>query len=123
MHFHRTGWKEKTLYQVIVDTEDDDNDGSTTDLLLVAAKYENGIRSLDFSADGSFEVPTGITYAIINGVLMISDNGDTESETITAVDSTKLTVYLEVSWSGPDSTIFEFFTKADAEAYLLTLLP
>ena len=111
----------KTLYSVILDTEDDDNDGSTTDWLLVAAKYENGIRLLDFSADGIFEVTTGITYEIINGVLTITDGADIETEAVTAVDDTKITVNLHVSWGDPDETAFEFFTKAGAEAYLLTL--
>ena len=110
----------KTLYSVILDAEDDDNDGSTTDWLLIAAKYENGNRFLDFSADGIFEVSTD-TITINNGVLTITDGADTETETITAVDDTKITVNLHVSWGDPDATVFEFFTKADAEAYLLTL--
>ena len=107
----------KTLYQVILDTEDDDNDGSTTDWLLVAAKYENGIRSLDFSADGTFEVTTD-TFVIASGVLTITDGADIETETITAVDNTKITVNFHVSWGDPDETVYEFFTKADAQAYL-----
>ena len=119
--FVTDGIEGKTLYQVILDTEDDDNDGSTTDWLLVAAKYENGIRLLDFSADGIFEVTTGITYEINNGVLTIIEGADSETETIIAVDDTKITVNWHPSWGDPDETVFEFFTKADAEAYLLTL--
>jgi len=111
----------KTLYEVILDTQDDDNDGSTVDWLIIASIYENGVVSLDFSADGSYEITSGITYAIVNGELVMTEAGDIETETITAVDAAKITTNLSVSWGDPDEKVYAFFTKADAQAYMGTL--
>ncbi len=116
-------WMEgRTLYEVIFDTEDDDNDGSHYDWLLIASKFENGNVSVDFSADGTFEITTGISYSINNsGQLVMTEAGDIETETITAVDNTKITANLSVSWGDPDETIYEFFNKTDAQAYMDSL--
>lgn len=122
------GWLEgRVLYTVILDTEDDDNDGSHYDWLLIAAKYENGKRYLDFSADDIYEdtVDTAANFTIeAGGVLKISElapSTDWETSTITAVDSIKITATGSVSWGAPDETGYDFFEKADAQAYMDTL--
>jgi len=51
----------------------------------------------------------------------MTESGDTETETITAVDATKVTTNLSVSWGDPDEVLYQFYNKADAEAYALTL--
>jgi len=124
------GWLEgRVFYSVTLDTEDDDNDGSHYDWLLIAAKYENGKRYLDFSADGIYEdtVDTAANFTIeAGGVLKITElapSTDWETSTITAVDSIKITAIGSVSWGAPDETGYDFFDKADAEAYMNTLTP
>ena len=108
----------RTLYSVILDTEDDDNDSSTTDNLLLALKYEDGNRLIDFAADGIFEVPNE-TYEIVNGVLKITNqDGDFEDMTITAIDETKITSLDINSWSPISEIVYDFFELPDAQAYL-----
>ena len=119
-----TEWMEgQTLYLVILDTQDDDNDGSTTDWMLNAEKYENGQMLVDFSADGAFE-ETGVPYEIIDGVFKFTEpDGDWETATITAVDTTKITINRSVSWNALDSTEYLFYTKAALEEYISANLP
>jgi hypothetical protein len=110
----------RTLYLVITDTEDDDNDGSTTDKLIVAMKFENGNISYDFSADGTFEA-TEIVYEVENGVLIKREEGDTEYQTLTNIDNTKITSTFTASWTAEVETLFEFFTKEAAQNYIDSL--
>jgi len=106
-------WLEgRILYQVITDTQDDDNDGDTTDLLLVASKFENGMHSLDFSADGSFEV-TNETYTTSDRILSIIDQ-DSDLETYEAFHI--LNTFIEAQTS--TGIIQFFYDKAEAQKHL-----
>ncbi len=120
-------WTEgQTLYLVIQDTQDDDNDGSTTDWLLVAMMFENGNWIIDFSADGTVE-SSDATYEIIDGVIQVSyvgDDGSTvdqETFTITDLSDTKITVLWGNNWGSPDETDYLFYTKTAAEDYINSL--
>ncbi len=111
---------ENTLYSVIKDTEDHDKDGSTTDWILLAEKYENGHRLLDYTADGIFEVTTD-TYEIIEGILKISRGDTWITKTINEVSAVKIIETVASSSGGADKTVYEFYNKAEAEAYMNTL--
>jgi hypothetical protein len=108
-----------TLYSVIKDTQDHDNDGSTTDWILLAEKYENGHRLLDYTADGVYEVTTD-TYEIIDGILKISRGDTWITKTISEVSAIKITETVALSSGEADKTVYEFYNKADAEVYLNT---
>lgn len=109
-----------TLYSVIKDTDDHDKDGSTTDWILLAEKYENGHRLLDYTADGVFEVTTD-TYEIIDGILKISRGDTWITKTISEVSAIKITETVASSTGGTNKTVYEFYNKAEAEAYMNTL--
>lgn len=110
-----------TLYSVVLDTEDYDGDGSTTDWILLAENYENGYRRLDYTADGVFEVTTD-TYEIIDGIIKISRDETWIEKAIKSVSSTNITVTVTSSSGGTDKTVYEFYNKADAEAYMNSLI-
>lgn len=109
-----------TLYSVIKDTEDHDGDGSTTDWILLAENYENGYRRLDYTADGVFEVTTD-TYEIIDGIIKISRDETWIKKAIKSVSSTNITVTVVSSSGEAEEIVYEFYNKADAEAYMNTL--
>lgn len=111
----------KTLYQVIIDTQDDDNDYDTTDYIIVSSKFEDGNVSYDFSVDGNFELISGVTYELPDGVLTITENNDVETFTVTSVDETKITTTRTTNWGEPDETVYQFFNKEDAQSYLDSL--
>ncbi len=112
----------KTLYLIILDTQDDDEDGSDTDYLIVAGKYEDGKRYLDFSADGTFATGSDDYVIDSNGILKtIESGGDWETNQIIAVDNKKLSTIFESSWSNISEIEYLFYNKSDAEAYMSTL--
>ena len=111
----------KTVYTVITDSEDDDKDGVYNELLLIAFKYVDGYRYVDFSADGNFDITTD-RYTITDGVLKTQEeNGDWDSQKIMSVDSTKIIHTTEVSWDDETSIDYDFFNKKDAELYMKNL--
>lgn len=112
--------KNNLLYEVILDTEDDDNDGSTTDYLVLKRTSTSTQQSYDFNGDNVDD--TVVNYTIENGgVIKIIDGSDWETYTVSAVDSTKITVTVSVSWSVSDEIVYFFYNKTDAQNYLNTL--
>lgn len=109
-----------TLYSVVPDTEDYNGDGNVTDLILLAENYENGYRRLDYAADGVFEM-TSDSYEIIDGVLKISRGETWIKKAIRNVSLTNITVVITSSSGESEKTVYEFYNKADAQAYMSTL--
>jgi hypothetical protein len=101
----------RVLYTVIIDTEDEDGDGDNSDMLIVGMKHENGVRSLDFGGDGSFEV-TNESYTIVDGVINVVDqDGATETLTISYADAK----YIALEGGDPHDGGEIYYTLEDAQ--------
>ncbi|MFA6395313.1 MAG: hypothetical protein WCW84_05050, partial [Sulfurimonas sp.] len=112
----------RTLWFVILDTEDDNHNGSTADHILVARAFSNGNTTLDFDADGRDIVVNGGTYTLINGAIKILYGSDWEQNKITVINGDKITTTFTASWGSP-TTEYLFTTKLSAQAYLAQLVP
>ena len=120
-YFTNTFLEGNTLYSVVLDTQDYDNDNNTAEQIMIASKYESGIRSLDYNANGVFDLTTD-TYTIIAGVLEITDiNGDWIRQEIVSATKTDFTVSISVSSGAPAENGTIFYNEADAQAYMNTL--
>lgn len=112
----------KILYSVIIDAEDDDNDGDTTDYMIIGNLFDQNTVMLDFSADGTYEV-TGESYSVIDGVLRVYDqDGDYEYSTLTSVGSNLITTTVTNSWDDSSETVIDFLSLPDAQNYLDSLI-
>jgi len=117
-----TSWLDnRTLYLVVLDTEDDNNNGQTNDYMIVSWKFENNQMLWYF--DGVYN--STINYTLENGVLgFTTSDGDWEKYTVTDVSKLNLeqiTTNVAVSWDNMIQSETIFLTKEAAEAKLADL--
>ena len=77
----------RTLYVVVLDKEDDDKDGNTTEYIIVGMKHENGVRTLDFNAEGKHVITEKYTLSDTGVMTITEQDGDTDTMTIEHVYS------------------------------------
>lgn len=116
LSFNKDWLTGKTFYQVILDTQDDNKNGSVSDHIVIAMKYENLTRLIDFKVSDGIDnfINTG-SYSITNGALKVNDNdGDWEADKMVSIDATKMTTASSYSWNQPSQTTNWYFDINDA---------
>lgn len=108
----------RTLYSAFLDSDDSYGGTGETDWLLIAEKYEAGRKYLDVFADGTFE--TDNAFSITNGELMITEDAGMVTKTMISINGVRITERMHTAWNDVNTTVYDFFTKTDAEAYIVT---
>jgi hypothetical protein len=106
----------KTFYQVILDTQDDNNNGSTSDHIVIAMKYENSKRLIDFNVSDNIDnfIDAG-NYTISNGALTVNDiDGGFETDAIVSINAIQMTTTSSYSWNESSQTTDWYFDINDA---------
>jgi len=121
--FSDSWFEDRTLYQVVQDTYDRDNDADYTEYILLAQTFKNGVLSLDYNADGTLEV-NDETYSVIEktdpydqsiyGVLNMKNY---EGTLLSYRPAHILNIFLDAG--NADDYIVFYYKKEDAQKNLL----
>ena len=129
--FGKEWLKNRTLYYVLTDTEDDNNNGIKGEKIVIAWMFGDGGRyTIDFNIDDN-TTPANCNvdatncgpYSIdSNGVLEIIDgDGDWETYKIIDTDGKKITTESYAKWKNAPEEEYFFTTKSAAQQYLNSL--